>query len=71
MKKNLGTLDRTIRIVVALAVGVLLLTGTLSGVTGIVLGVVAVVFLLTGAVSFCPLYAMFKWSTSKTTTTKP
>ncbi|MGB3149265.1 MAG: DUF2892 domain-containing protein [Maribacter sp.] len=59
MKKNMGSADRVIRIVIAAIAAVLYFTGTITGVLGIVLMVVAAVFLLTGFVSFCPLYAIF------------
>jgi amino acid transporter len=63
MNKNLGTMDRTVRIIAALALGILILTGTLTGLPAIILGVLAIVLLLTSFVSFCPLYALFKFST--------
>jgi len=63
MKKNLGTIDKLIRFIAAASLGILLLTGEISGTLGIVLGVVAVIFLLTGVISFCPLYTIFKIST--------
>lgn len=56
MKKNMGTADRAIRVIVALVIGFLMLNGTLSGVLGIVLGIFAIVFLVTSAFAFCPLY---------------
>jgi hypothetical protein len=56
MKKNMGVVDRTIRTVLALAVGYLLVTGKLSGILGVLLGIFAVVFLVTSAIGFCPLY---------------
>lgn len=65
MNKNLGKIDRTVRIVAALAIGILILAGTLTGLPAIILGVVAVVLILTGVVSFCPLYAALKFSTRK------
>ena len=65
MNKNMGTTDRTVRIIAALAVGILILTGTLTGLLANILGVLAVVFVLTSLVSFCPLYAPFKFSTRK------
>lgn len=63
MKKNLGTTDRVIRIIAALIIGALLYTGTLEGALGTILGVIAIVFLLTSALSFCPLYFLFRIST--------
>jgi hypothetical protein len=65
MKKNLGTIDRTIRILAAIAIGVFLYTGALAGTVGIIGGVVAALLLLTGTVSFCPLYAALKITTRK------
>jgi hypothetical protein len=65
MTKNIGTIDQAVRVIVALTVGVLILAGTLTGLTATILGAVAVVFVLTGVFSFCPLYAILKLSTRK------
>ncbi|PNQ72365.1 DUF2892 domain-containing protein [Hanstruepera neustonica] len=56
MKKNMGTADKTIRLLVAAVIAVLYFTGNISGTLGIVLLVVAIVFALTSFMSFCPLY---------------
>lgn len=63
MKKNMGSTDRIIRIVIAAIIGVLYYTGTITGTLGLVLIILAGVFLLTSFVSFCPLYAPFGIST--------
>jgi len=63
MKVNMGLIDRVIRVVFALTILVLFLTGQLSGVALIVLGALAVVFLLTSVVGVCPLYMPFGIST--------
>ena len=65
MTKNMGTLDRVIRTLLALAVGVLYFTNVISGTVAIVLGIVAVIFLVTSFVSWCPAYLPFKLSTRK------
>jgi hypothetical protein len=65
MKKNMGTADRVIRTLAAVVIGILLLTGQISGTLATVLGIFAVGFLLTSAISFCPLYLPFKISTLK------
>lgn len=65
MKKNMGTVDRAVRVVVALVLGALILTDVVSGTLAVILGIVAVIFLLTSMVSFCPLYAPFHISTRK------
>jgi hypothetical protein len=63
MKKNIGNIDRAIRILLAIMVIVLYSTGSISGVTAIVLGIVAFIFIITSLIGFCPLYAVFKIST--------
>ncbi len=63
MKKNMGTIDRIIRVVVAIVIGILYFTNQITGTAAIILGVLAIVFLLTSAVSTCPLYLPFGLST--------
>ena len=65
MKPNLSTLDRAIRVVVAALFLYLYFAGIVTGAFGIVLLVLGAVFVLTAIVSYCPLYAMFKFSTLK------
>ncbi len=65
MKKNMGTIDRLIRSLMAIGVGVLYFTGRISGTLAIVLGAFAVIFLLTSFVAWCPLYSPFRFSTRK------
>jgi hypothetical protein len=64
MTKNMGVLDRTIRVLLALVVGILYFTGRISGTVALVLGIFAVVFVLTSAISLCPLYLPFKINTA-------
>jgi len=63
MKKNMGTADRVIRILVAVLFAVLYFTNTVTGVLGIVLLVLGGVFLLTSLISFCPLYTLIGLNT--------
>jgi len=63
MKKNMGTADRIIRIIIAAIVAVLYFTNIITGTLGIVLLVLAGVFVLTGLISFCPLYAIIGLNT--------
>lgn len=65
MTKNMGTVDRIIRFVFAVAVAVLYFTGVISGALAVILGILAAVLLLTSIIGFCPLYAPFKLSTVK------
>jgi len=65
MRKNMGTIDRLIRIVLAIIFGYLILNGTLTGVWAWVLGIIGVIFLLTSLIGSCPLYVPFGISTLK------
>ena len=65
MKSNMGSVDKIVRIVIAIVLGVLYYQGIISGTLGIVLLVVAGVFVLTSLVSFCPLYGIFGLKTTK------
>jgi hypothetical protein len=58
MKKNMGTADRLIRIVIAAVVAALYFTNVVTGTLGIVLLALAGVFVLTSLISFCPLYSL-------------
>ncbi len=63
MKKNMGSMDRIIRTIVAATIAVLFFTNVISGTLGIVLLALAGIFLLTSLVSFCPLYTLVGLST--------
>ncbi len=65
MKKNMGGIDRIIRLVVALVIGLLYWQGIVEGALAYVLFVVAGVFILTSFISFCPLYAVVGLNTCK------
>lgn len=65
MKPNMGTADKIIRILLAAVFAILYFTNVVTGTLGIVLLVLGAVFVLTSAISFCPLYAPFKISTRK------
>jgi hypothetical protein len=65
MTKNMGTADRAVRILIALAIAVLYFTGRISGTVAIVLEIVAIAFLVTSLVGWCPSYVPFGLSTRK------
>lgn len=64
-EKNMGMLDRAIRIVIAVVIAVLYFNGNLSGLTATVLGIFAIIFIITSFVGFCPLYSVIGLSTCK------
>jgi len=59
MKKNMGNVDRAIRLIIAAAIVLMYFTDTVTGVLSTVLLVVAGVFVATSLVNFCPLYRLF------------
>ena len=63
MKKNMGTVDRVIRLALVVVVAILYATGLISGPLALVLGILAAIFLVTSLVGFCPLYSLFRFST--------
>ena len=65
MKRNMGSADRVIRVLMAAVVAVLYFTNQLSLVAAIILGVLAVIFVITSIVGFCPLYLLFGISSKK------
>ena len=65
MKKNMGTADKVIRILVAIVIAVLYFTNVITGTLGIVLLALGAVFVLTSIVSFCPLYLPVGLKTNK------
>lgn len=58
MKKNMGNLDRIVRVILSIVFAVLFFTGTVSGAMGTLLLVAGGVFLATSVISFCPLYTL-------------
>ena len=65
MTKNMGSVDRVIRIALALAVATLYFTGRIDGTVGILLLVIAVVFVITSLTARCPGYLPLGISTRR------
>jgi Inner membrane protein YgaP-like, transmembrane domain len=59
MTKNMGTVDRAVRVLIAIIVAVLYFTGQIGGVLAGVLGALSLVFVLTSLMGSCPLYRPF------------
>jgi len=65
MKKNMGSVDSIIRLVLAAIIAVLYFTLNITGIFGILLLILAAVFVLTSFIGFCPLYMPFGITTCK------
>lgn len=66
MKKNMGNIDRVVRLIIAAIVAVLFFTNVIGGTLGYVLLGLAGIFFLTSLISFCPLYTLFGLNTCPT-----
>ena len=65
MKKNMGTIDKVIRILIAVVVLILYFANVISGTLAIIFLALSVVFIVTSFISFCPLYFPLGISTRK------
>lgn len=63
MKKNMGSIDRIIRLLLAAIFAYLYFAGIVTGTLGLILVILGGVFVLTSLVSFCPLYTLFGLNT--------
>ncbi|WP_224483977.1 YgaP family membrane protein [Robertkochia aurantiaca] len=63
MKKNMGTTDRIVRLIVAAGIAGLYLSGIVEGTLGLILLALALVFTVTSLIGFCPLYLPFNLNT--------
>ena len=71
MTKNMGTLDRTLRLLAAVLIAVLYVTNRISGVLALVLGVIAIAFFATSLIGWCPLYVPLGLSTRRRSEPSP
>jgi hypothetical protein len=67
MKANIGTIDKSVRIILAAIFAGLYFTNIISGTVGIILLVVAAILLLTSFLNFCPIWKLLGISTVKKT----
>jgi hypothetical protein len=63
MKKNVGTVEKVIRLLVAAVFIILFATKVVTGTLGIILLVLAGIFIFTSLAGWCPIWALFKIST--------
>jgi hypothetical protein len=65
MKKNMGLIDKVVRVLIAIVVIALYFAHVISGGLAIILLIFAGVFILTSLLGFCPLYIPFGLNTGK------
>jgi di/tricarboxylate transporter len=65
MKKNIGTVDKVIRILIAVVVVTLYFTNVISGTLAIILLVLSAILVVTSLISACPIYLLLSLSSRK------
>ena len=63
MKKNMGSIDQSIRIVAAITISLIYGLGYVEGLSGIILLAMAVMLIITASFSNCPFYRILGVST--------
>lgn len=63
MKSNINSIDKIIRIILAVALVILFFTGIVGGTAGIILLIIAIVLIATAAINFCPVWHVLGIST--------
>lgn len=61
----MGSFDRTLRIILAIVLVLLIVFKQLTGIAAIIFGIIAVAFLITSIIGVCPIYLPFKINTAK------
>jgi len=65
MKKNMGALDKSLRVLIAIVVALLYYLDVIEGTLAYVLMAFAIIFLVTSFISFCPLYTILGINTCR------
>lgn len=65
MKANVGSIDKLVRLLLAIVLILLFYFEVLSGSWGIISLIGALVLTVTSLINFCPIYSMFKMNTAK------
>jgi hypothetical protein len=66
MKKNVGSIDKIIRLLLAAIFIILFFTNVVVGIFGYILLALAAILILTSVFSFCPIFMLFGINTCKT-----
>ena len=64
MTKNMGSVDRIMRLAAVVVIAVLYAMGMIGGTVAIILGVIAAAFVVTSLIGWCPLYRIVGVSTN-------
>ena len=65
MKKNMGALDKSLRVLIAIVIALLFYLDAIEGTLAYVLMAFAIIFLITSFINFCPLYKILGINTNR------
>jgi len=65
MKKNIGTIDKIIRIIAAVIISMVYISGVVTGALGFIFLIIGGILLITAVIDFCPLYKLLKFKGTK------
>lgn len=65
MKKNINSIDRIARLLIAAVVAILYFTHQIQGTLAVILGIAAIIIAATALINFCPIYYILGISTKK------
>jgi hypothetical protein len=65
MNRNMGNIDKGIRVVIAAAIGIMYYLDIIQGNLAYILMAAAIILLVTSLINFCPLYKILGLNTDK------
>jgi hypothetical protein len=65
MKKNVGSIDKMIRVLIAVVIAILYFTHVVTGTFAVILLVIAGILVITSLLGICPLYLLLGLNTVK------
>jgi Protein of unknown function (DUF2892) len=65
MKKNMGLVDKIVRMILAIVIAILYYFNVIGGTFAIVLLAFSILLVITSFISFCPMYVPLNVSTRK------
>lgn len=65
MKKNVGSIDKVVRLLLAVVFILLFVFDVVTGILGYILLALAAIFILTSLINWCPIWAILGTRTNK------
>ncbi len=65
MNKNMGALDKSLRVLTAIIIAILYFLNVIGGTIAYILMVIAIIFLITSFINFCPIYSLIGINTCR------